>query len=389
MPTGVKPVGYDTNQTRQLIVGETPSAPAVTGDPGLPDLANLVRTCGFDEVAYLQQNPDLQRAGFDPSQAFDHFLAHGYTEERNVACGSLPDGLTAIHALAATDRDRAKRLFRSLFFGQLRHPDTPGRIWYGIDGKFLTCLQSLDGLPYHIIGDSHAWHYVRAAWASGNWLAGLPMVCNGGSAMGLGNDRSRSGYGQKILQWAQTRRHQGPATPVFLKFGGIDTEFLWIADRVRRGEFEYSVDAFNGFARQSIHRYGEFLQSLTAWIDPALLRICSVFPSILADGGWIEGYVAAHDASPVERQQIAASLLRLEIPDLVTRCALRASFNAHLRAMCDAQGLMFIDDFSPFVDANGVTDPRFLGAHGGREHHMDYTLSEAAIVGILRTSLTS
>ena len=121
MPTGVKPVGYDTNQTRQLIVGETPSAPAVTGDPGLPDLANLVRTCGFDEVAYLQQNPDLQRAGFDPSQAFDHFLAHGYTEERNVACGSLPDGLTAIHALAATDRDRAKRLFRSLFFDPERY----------------------------------------------------------------------------------------------------------------------------------------------------------------------------------------------------------------------------------------------------------------------------
>ena len=368
---------------------EAPSTPAVTGDPGLPDLANLVRACGFDEAAYLHQNPDLQRAGFDPSQAFDHFLAHGYAEERNVSCGPLPDGLAAIHALAATDRDRAKFLFRSLFFGQLRHPDTPGRIWNGIDGRFLTCLQSLDGLPYHIIGDSHAGHYVRAAWASGNWLAGLPMVCNGGSAMGLGSDRSRSGYGRKILQWAQAQRQQGSAIPVFLKFGGIDTEFLWTADRVRRGELGYSVHTFDPFARQSIHRYTEFLQSLIAWIDPALLRICSVFPSILADDGWIEGYVAAHVASPAERLQMAASLQRLEIPDLAARCALRASFNAHLRAMCDAEGLKFIDDFSPFVDANGVTDPRFLGAHGGREHHMDHALSETAIVGILRTNLTS
>ena len=99
-----------------------------TGLSDLGPLVGCVKQCGFDGAAYVAANADLQEAGLDPSWAFFHLLAHGVDEQRQVPGDTLPDGLPELAALAIPDQAYARRLFRTLFFGQLENPRTAARL---------------------------------------------------------------------------------------------------------------------------------------------------------------------------------------------------------------------------------------------------------------------
>jgi hypothetical protein len=127
-----------------------------------------------------------------------HFLTHGYAENRSFTCGVLPDGLDGLRCLAIFNRDYIVRLFRSLFFAQARNARTAERLWQGIDLGMIECLRAMGGSPYVVIGDSHVSRYLRRTSLDERWLAALPMVCDGGSAMRLADKNSR--IGKRILQ---------------------------------------------------------------------------------------------------------------------------------------------------------------------------------------------
>jgi hypothetical protein len=353
-----------------------------------PDrLIACVRACGFDENRYLNDQPDLQSAGFDAPQALHHFPAQGYAQNRNVTCGVLPDGLDGIRALAPLSRDYTGGLFRSLFFGQARNPRTADRLWTGIDPRTIECLRAMGGRPYVVIGDSHANHYLRRTSLDQRWLAALPMVCIGGAAMRLADENSQNGFGGRILRWACVAAESGRRfdLPVFLKFGGIDAEFLWMRMRVRSGAYRFSIAEFDDFARESVSRYGCFLDALAEIVDRGLLRICAAYPAVFDDAHWADGFLGVH--RPADRANLAHELAKTEVPDRSTRTQLRRIYNNYLKYMCGQRSLAFVHDFSPFLDPNGDTDERCYTPHQGRDWHMSYAASEERMVEIISASI--
>jgi hypothetical protein len=349
----------------------------------LDELIGCVKACGFDENRYVENNPDLRDSGFDGSQGLRHFLAIGHDQRRDVTCGPLPDGLDGIRWLAPRNRDYVTGLFRSLFFSQAKQTSTADRLWNGIDPRMIDGVRDMGGQPYFVIGDSHAYHYLRRTSVGEKWLAALPIVCVGGAAMRLTADDSRSGFGQRILQWAEhtAALAQRLDVPTFLKFGGIDAEFLWVRARIRKRAYRLSIDEFDDFARESVSSYGRFLDALTEVMDRRLLRICAAYPAVVDDAHWADVFLAAHGSS------LASELEKTEIPDRPTRTRLRRLYNEHLRRMCREQSLAFIDDFSPFVDANGETAEICYRPRQGRNHHIDYATSEERMVKVVAAAL--
>jgi hypothetical protein len=351
----------------------------------LDKLVDCVKACGFDENSYLLNHPDLQSAGTDAAQALFHFLAHGYAENRTFTCGSLPDGLDGIRSLAIFNPDYIVRLFRSLFFAQARNARTVEWLWKGIDPGLIECLRAMGGNPYVVIGDSHVSRYLRRTSFDERWLAALPMVCDGGSAMRLADKNSRTG--KRILQWA---RAMGDAEhsfnlPVFLKFGGIDAEFLWMRTRIRRGIYRFSVAEFTDFAYESVACYGRFLDALVNLMDRRPLRICAAYPAVLDDANWAAGFLSVQRAS--DQGHLAGELKKTEIPDHSMRTHLRRLYNEYLMDMCEAKSLAFVDDFSPFIDQDGNTDELYYAEHHGRDFHMGYDATEERMVEIIHVSI--
>jgi hypothetical protein len=366
--------------------GQTRTLAHLTGLAELGRLAGCLAACSFDPATYFSQNRKLASGGFDTSSALFHFLTYGYDEERNLTCGPLPEGLAGLRALSIPNAEYARRLFRRLFFAQLRHPDSAERLWRGPDAALIECLRAMAGIPYFVFGDSHASHYLRKVWIGARWLGAMPIVCHGASAMGLANPASRSGYGEKILTWARRAANIAEFdVPIFLKFGGIDAEFLWMMRRIRNDTRQFSIVEFDEFARESTARYGEFLDALAGIVGAGVLRVCSTFPSVLADAYWTDAFLDAHRGNPADDRRLADRLQNIEIPPFKTRTQLRGLYNYYLRDVCRTKGLTFVDDFSPFIEASGGTDPCCYLGNGGREYHLDYRAIDDALVGIIRT----
>jgi hypothetical protein len=346
-------------------------------------LASCVKDCGFDEQEYLERN-NLDQVGFDSNQALFHFLTEGLDERRSFTCAPLPVGLAGFSSLKLPDRGYAARLFRNLFQGQLSNPATADSIWQSTDGGLIDAILANGGLPYVVFGDSHASHYMRRLWVGDIWFAPLCFVCNAASARGLANEASLTGHGARILQWARTPGHQNHDIPIFFKFGGIDAEYLWILHRLRHGIRQFSIAEFEHFARLSVTRYADLFDQLCQFIDPGRLRICAVFPSALVDSHWIDSFVRFNAGTPEHAIRLAAELHEMELPDLLVRTRLRAFYNAILRAMSEAKGLVFVDDFTPMLGQDGILDRRFL-PRDPNDHHLDHTASEKALVTIILT----
>jgi hypothetical protein len=310
----------------------------------------------------------------------------------------LPTGLTALASLAIPDRGYAARLFRSLFFGQLCAATTADAPWSIMDGKLIDQILGQAGVPCAIIGDSHASHYRRRAWIGTAWFAPLCIQCHGGSAMGLGGDESRSGYGAKILLWAEQSIRDRPAITLFLKFGGIDAEFIWMLRRIQDRIDRFSVAEFESFATRSVAAYGRFLDRLIPLISAGRTLVCAVFPTALTDAFWAGVFVAPNAGSPgagfpgagspraepsKHASRLTEALGRIEIPDLRDRTRLRALYNGKLSAMCATKKLTFVDDFSPLIGSGGTLDRRFFAADPA-DYNADYAATDAVMTAITR-----
>jgi hypothetical protein len=351
----------------------------------LDRLVACVNACGFDENSYRLNHSDLQSTGSNAPQALFHFLAHGYAENRTFTCGVLPDGLDGIRSLAVFNPNYIVRLFRSLFFAQARNARTPERLWKGIDPGLIECLRAMGGSPYVVIGDSHVSRYLRRTSLGEQWLAALPMVCDGGSAMRLAGENSR--MGKRILRWARGMAEAEPPfdLPIFLKFGGIDAEFLWVRTRIRKGIYRFSVNEFTAFADESVACYGRFLDALTTLMDRRRLRVCAAYPAVLDDANWAAGFLSIQRAS--DQDHLASELKKTEIPDRSMRTHLRRLYNEYLVDMCRAKSLIFVDDFSPFIDQDGNTDKLYYAEHDGRDFHMGYDATEERMVEIIHAAI--
>jgi hypothetical protein len=238
--------------------------------------------------------------------------------------------------------------------------------------------------PYAVIGDSHGRLLARRSCApGGRWLVPLWWLETGASARGLGRADALSGAGPRVRAAIDTALAIAEGTPILLKFGQVDIEFVQVFKRLESGDRAFDPARSQAFINETVARYMAFLVDAVAPADRARVHLCSLFPPTLSDAAWRTGYINAHIIDlhgPAGHETLASRLADLDVPDLARRTALHADFNAVLGSAAHAEGFGFSDDFTPFLGAAGVVDSRWLGPAAGLDHHLDFSATRTPVV---------
>ena len=243
-------------------------------------------------------------------------------------------------------------------------------------------LRALGAAPYVLIGDSHSALYRRASARAEGWLLPLHLECHGGSAIGLLNPMSRSGYRERIRRVAERLAEMDPggSLPVLFQFGQVDLEFVQPFRRLAREQRAFDAGAFRAFCRASVDAYVGFLAEAFPPARRASVRLMGVFPPALSDGvlraGYVNGVIAAMEGT--ETEALKERLAELEWPDLAGRTLLHAEYNAMLEQTAGEAGLAFVSDFERLV-SGGEVDPRFTSLQKGWDHHLDFEPTETVL----------
>ncbi|QDI83148.1 hypothetical protein E8E01_23415 [Methylorubrum populi] len=233
------------------------------------------------------------------------------------------------------------------------------------------------GRPFVVIGDSHSANYRRVLVDERGHHIPLNFQMFAASAAGLANPQSRSGWNKRIERIRDEILPNLPrGTPVFLKFGQVDVEFVHAFKRMQEKRFGFDVEEFRAFAQRTVDRYISFI--LAAGLREAI--VLSINPPTLTDDGWRKGYANAHirgkahyDLTPEDQ----AEFEQLEVPDMLTRTGLHRLFNTMLAERCAEKGLAWFNDFDRYLGLDGVIDPVFNALWDGRDHHVDFRPSRA------------
>ena len=218
------------------------------------------------------------------------------------------------------------------------------------------------GSPYLLIGDSHSLCSCIVGGSMSRPIIPIHVLCTAGSAAGLNNPASRSGYRRELSGLADALRASDGCRglPILLQFGQVDVEFVSVFQRIARSEADFDRARFEAFCEKTVDAYGAFLAGPFAGLGG--LHAFSIFPPALADEAWAEGYVNAHVAlleGDRHADEIAALVRSIAIPTLAERTALHRRFNEHLDAMCRTRQLSFIDLFDRFIGRDGTIAARF------------------------------
>jgi hypothetical protein len=256
----------------------------------------------------------------------------------------------------------------------------------------LLALQELGARPYIVIGDSHSQNFRRVKARDGGFLLPIHILCGAGSALGLHNPKSKSGYGAQLAAYTETLRLLPgiERVPILLQFGQVDVEFVYNFRRMRGAEWRYHRQEALDFCHESTTAYTAFIDQtfLQNGLRPALL---SIFPPALSDAAWCEGYVNAHvayneDAGDLET--IRAALRKLQIPDLQERTFVHRHYHKTLQERCLLSAIKYWDAFDCFLGPQGVLNRAFIPDRRGFDHHLEYQPTEKATVEILWAAVT-
>ena len=245
-------------------------------------------------------------------------------------------------------------------------------------------LQALGrvGAPYLVVGDSHSLCSCSVGGSKRRPTIPIHVLCTAGSAAGLANLASRSGYSLELSGLASALQlcNGDSKVPILFQFGQVDVEFVSVYQRVARSETIFDRGRFEAFCEKAADAYTSFLAA--TFSKAGTLYVLSIFPPALADEAWAEGYNNAHVTlleSDEHAEEIAARIRLLAIPNLAERTALHRHFNARLAALCGARHLTFVDLFDRFIGPDGTIAARFHRFSGGRDHHINTTAARRVI----------
>ncbi len=357
------------------------------------DFIGLLQQTGFSAAAYRDAHADLAALNWNQTQALSHYLHHGLAERRVAPITLNRDALVALARLPMLDRDFRARLLTGLggrLFDHVAHPYGPAiaNRWASIQA-----LASAGARPYFVAGDSHSHQYALTGARAGDWLLPIHLLCTGGSAAGLGNAASRSGYGRLLRQAVRTIVSLPGAddVPFLLQFGQVDIEFVYHFRRVRDAAWTLSLDDYRAFCDTTLERYIRFATGLFQIPSRHRVALVSVFPPALSDAAWRQGYVngdIAQRETTVSVDRLRSGIARLEIANLRQRTDIHAYYNDRLRAESRRHGFGFIDGASPLLGADGLVASRYINPDtGGAEHHLDYRVTPAVVEGLIWTCI--
>ncbi len=203
------------------------------------------------------------------------------------------------------------------------------------------------------------------------------MLCTAGSASGLSNPRSVSGYGGHLRRAVReiNALPRARELPFLMQFGQVDLEFVHHYQRARNGERVLKLDDYRAFCAATVESYMGFAAGLFRPRQRENVFVVSVFPPVLSDAALNRGYLnediaQREGAGPPE--ELRQALLDLEFADLTQRTRIHAEFNHLLHAACERHRFGFVDGFTPFLGANGLAHIRYVDPDkDGAEHHLN------------------
>ncbi|HTB47856.1 MAG TPA: hypothetical protein VK741_29845 [Acetobacteraceae bacterium] len=370
------------------------------------DFVSLLLRTGFSAEAYRDAYGDLTPLDWNATQALAHFLQHGLDERRDAPLTLNRQALVTLARLVPRDSAFKAKLLTRLarhLFDNTAHPYGPAIAERWPD---IRALARAGARPYFVAGDSHSNQYALTGTRDAAWLLPIHLLCTAGSARGLANPASRSGYGKHLRQAVEIIRTLpgGDELPFLLQFGQVDIEFVYHFRRVTDGQRTLSLDDYRAFCDTTLERYIGFVTEMFNPPQRLNVFLVSVFPPAVSDAAWRAGYVnddiARHEEVMLpaaelpagirapEIADLATGIRALEIADLRQRTGMHAHYNAGLRAACRRHGFRFIDGFTPFLGPDGLLDPRYvIPERGGAEHHLDSRATYGAIAGMIWTCI--
>ncbi len=340
-----------------------------------PELMEALAACGFTPAGYLAMHDDLIGRGMQENDALGHYFRFGLHEGRHIPVSPRIDDFLPLLRVPVTDGQARRTLLFQFWTNQERVADETTD-WDADITTISAALFDAGALPYVVLGDSHSHCYSKPMIHDDVLLAPIHLLCSGGSALGLANAKSRSGYGNAIRDFFSRQASQADRSVVryLFKFGQVDAEFVSVFRRIQHGQARFAMADFERFARESVTRYEIFLgRVLEIFPHPDRIKVCGIFPPALADATWRTGYVNAHIAFLETGQQVeslAEAVRDLEIPDLLTRTHMHALYNGLLQVACARLGLAFINDFTPLLSGAGVVERAWTGGNQGNDHHL-------------------
>jgi hypothetical protein len=344
--------------------------------PAADFIATLLRT-GFSPEAYRDRYVDLSQANWNAAEALSHFLLYGLHERRVAPMTLNRHALTALARMPMDDRGFKARLLTSLgghLFDDTGHPYGPA-----IQARWPAVQMLMDegARPYFVAGDSHTNQYRLTGARENAWLLPIQMLCTAGSATGLGNPASRSGYGTLLRQAVRIIKTLPDieTVPFLLQFGQVDIEFVHHFQRVRDGRLTLNLDEYRAFCDRAADQYIQFVTGLFRKLPRQQIFLVSVFPPALSDAAWHQGYVNADIVLRETNDTVAkmsSAIRALEVATLRERTEMHLYYNDLLRSACESHGFGFVDSTTPFLGSNGIVDPRYVVPEAdGAEHHLD------------------
>ncbi|HVX05174.1 MAG TPA: hypothetical protein VHA71_08655 [Rhodanobacteraceae bacterium] len=352
-------------------------------------LLHATAALGFSVDEYFRTNPDLKEAGLDEAGAAYHYLSCGALHEQRRFNSCVQEGdrswIAALQVFPL-DSPASRMLLVNLMLNRIWSDRLPLDAGHGTCREFLEVCRRKAIRPVLMIGDSHCQAYLVPQEIGTIVHIPLQMVCHGGSAAGLANPDSKSGFGGAIARFFDTHADliREFELPCFFKFGQVDAEFVWIFKRAQRRETRWSAAGFEAFARNAVARYMDFLERLSAAHGlVGQVRVLSIFPPTLSDASWHKGYVNARIRrleSDMEEDVLSERVRDLSIPTQRERTRLHALWNALVMAECARRGLLYVDDFQALLDHRGLVDDAYTAGHDGADHH----LAVAVMGGVVR-----
>ena len=189
------------------------------------------------------------------------------------------------------------------------------------------------------------------------------LLCSAGSAKGLNNPNSISGYNNLIINNINNNNYKH----LFFLFGGVDIDFSFIHNLLQNPELNYKK-----FNITVISNYLEFIKNN---FHNKSVIILSVGLPVLDDEHLRKGLLNAHinTLESIDLTKLEHNLLHVDLPDILKRTEITLDFNQQLKTEIynlNLPNIQFLD-ITPFTYDTYLKRIRdkFFTRH---DHHNDF-----------------
>jgi len=171
------------------------------------------------------------------------------------------------------------------------------------------------------------------------------LLCSAGSAKGLNNPNSISGYNNLIINNINNNNYKH----LFFLFGGVDVDFSFIHNLLKNPELDYKK-----FNKTVIDNYLQFI--INNFRDKSVI-ILSVGLPVLDDEHLTTGLLNGHinTLESVDLEKFKNDLLHVDLPNIFKRTEITLHFNRKLKqkiSNLNLPNITFLDITSFTYDAS-------------------------------------